>query len=245
MTTPARPSLAETLASLTLDGPNLAEFWTLALAPSKARGMVKRIVTDERTVRIDELLDDGKGPRCGGVGPVRWTVDDAAQAFERLTNDGVIPQAWTDDPTRLFWHGVHQPRPRTIADLVAWSSLGVAAILRAEELARDVVTRLARWGVGRRERRVVWRVAAAAVAHPEGWPSRDVRHVVTYGRYEAEHKLAMREGDPFAPEVAYVRAWPDTAPPCPYAPLLDLLRTGFALGAITDRALVLVVPPLA
>ena len=91
----------------------------------------------------------------------------------------------------------------------------------------------------------MWRVAAAAVAHPEGWPSRDVRHVVTYGRYEAEHKLAMREGDPFAPEVAYVRAWPDTAPPCPYAPLLDLLRTGFALGAITDRALVLVVPPLA
>ena len=64
-------------------------------------------------------------------------------------------------------------------------------------------------------------------------------------RFVAGHKQTLREGDPHATTAALVRVWPKDAPPCPYAPLLDLLRTGVALDAIADRDLVLVVPPVA
>lgn len=207
-------------------------------------------------------------PALARVRAVFDGTDDPADAFERLTTAGVLPLSWTGDPTRAFWcrgcagHGRLIPTPdfaggecswcrgnpslpSRIEDLVAWASLGVLAIERAEEFAREAVARLAPWGVARGPRQVVWRVGEPSARGAIGWPYRDVDRTVGVERFVAGHKQTLREGDPHATTAALVRVWPKDAPPCPYAPLLDLLRTGVALDAIADRDLVLVVPPVA
>jgi hypothetical protein len=190
-------------------------------------------------------------------------IDDPAEALETLCQRGVLPSSFVGDPTRWFFcakcaragwqcdapvacvcEGGGEV-PATLADLVAWASLGAPAIERAEDLAREAVARLAPWGVARGPRQVVWRVGEPSARGAIGWPYRDVDPTVGVERFVAGHKQTLRDGDPHATTAALVRVWPEDAPPCPYAPLLDLLRTGVALDAITDRALVLVVPPLA
>lgn len=201
-------------------------------------------------------------PMLASVRALLDGLDDPAEAFERLTTAGALPPSWTGDKTRAFWwwtgdyptdgldpltlyhSGGMLDTPRTLADLVAWASLGVPAIVRAEDLTREAVARLAPWGVARGPRRVVWRVGAPSARATIGWPYRDVDRTVGVERFVAGHKHTLREGDPHATTAALVRVWPDDAPPCPYAPLLDLLRAGVTLDAITDRDLVLVVPPV-
>lgn len=129
-------------------------------------------------------------PALARVRAVFDGTDDPADAFERLTTAGVLPLSWTGDPTRAFWcrgcagHGRLIPTPdfaggecswcrgnpslpSRIEDLVAWASLGVLAIERAEEFAREAVARLAPWGVARgphRRGRTLRRWAQADVA---------------------------------------------------------------------------------
>jgi hypothetical protein len=113
------------------------------------------------------------------------TITDPATAYEALISRGVLPDEWAGDVRRAFacatcggmghgpgWNGPHacgvcgargtRSHPPTIPILVAWASLGPAAILRAEELARETVRRLRPWDAPQPER-VVWRVSTEKV----------------------------------------------------------------------------------
>jgi hypothetical protein len=63
---------------------------------------------------------------------------DERRGFAAVVSVGSLP--------RTEWHFA---TPQSIADLVAWASLGAPAILRAEELAREVSLRLGSWGVAK------------------------------------------------------------------------------------------------
>lgn len=153
--------------------------------------------------------------------------------------------------------------PATLPDLVAWASLGAATILAAEQLARETAARLRPWGVrppvetattpdgGEVEReapwRIVWKVGAIREAFDVGgWPSSHRVNGVTATHAWADAARAARlMRDPFEWWTAHVESWPTDDPrPCPHEPALALLRMGLALDAITDDALVVVVPPL-
>jgi hypothetical protein len=84
-------------------------------------------------------------PRGMGVdGGVPLTITDPEEAFETLVAHGTLPDVFVGDERRAFAilrsHDPLRddpcPLPVAIRDLVAWASLGPAAILRAEELAR-------------------------------------------------------------------------------------------------------------
>lgn len=166
---------------------------------------------------------------------------DPAEAFETLIARGVLPQSFADDPQRAFVHtdrpddgwgdtrDALTPHPPTIPDLVAWASLGAAAILRAEELARETVRRLRPWGAPQTER-VVWCVRTLSNMEDEGqgtvWHYGEGRDVLTGG--------ITPHGDLF-PSVEAI--WESGLALAPAARGLDL-------PAITAEAVTLVVPPV-
>lgn len=324
---PERHALADVLASLTrTDDVDVREFWRRVLAPPseymsfrdaldpsrrKADGVPRVLeITEEFATIADMPTPAPSFLRRTATQQIRWaattlwTVATPAEAFERLTTDGVLPLAWAGDTSRAFWCPLCKgkrvaysalrvgPKPGdtvlaspdpvpcfccdevpSIADLVAWSSLGVETIQRAEHLARETASRLRPWGVrppvvrvtgdnGRvieREvpRRVVWRVGprrtvTSAIGTtfeaetPDGWPS-----VVNSARdsgttwmwyYDNARRSGIR--DVRAWWIAHAASWPADAPPCPYAPVVELLGMGLALDAITNDALVVVVQPL-
>ena len=143
-------------------------------------------------------------------------ITDPAEALETLCQRGVLPPSFVGDVSRWFFCAkcarvgwqcdapvacVCKGRgevPATLADLVAWASLGAPAIERAEDLAREAVARLAPWGVARGPRQVVWRVGEPSARGAIGWPYRDVDRTVGVERFVAGHKQTLREGDPHA-----------------------------------------------
>ncbi len=143
-------------------------------------------------------------------------ITDPAEALETLCQRGVLPVSFVGNVSRAWWCSVcngrgdgvwrddvacscaagkdrrgcggrHWPQPRTIADLLAWASLGAETIARAEHLARTTAERLRPWGVRppvetattpdghtvphERPWRVVWRVAAEVRTNIGGWPA--------------------------------------------------------------------------
>lgn len=106
----------------------------------------------------------------GWVMPAKIT--DVREAFEALITRGVIPESWAQDERRAFAVVTsagslprterHLDVPGTVPDLVAWASLGRAAITRAEEIAFHGAHLLTL-----RPSRVVWRIEATILAPPD------------------------------------------------------------------------------
>lgn len=111
--------------------------------------------------------------------------------------------------------------PPTIPALVAWASLGPAAILRAEELAREAVRRLRQWGAPQVER-VVWRVGARPIVDHAAW--RSSRAALSHSGVLIGHADHGHSG----PIDAACALWDE----------------GLALDAITADAVPIVVPPI-
>lgn len=125
-------------------------------------------------------------PPCPTCDSNAWTVADPREAMELLHVRGLAP----GDDERRGWllrecsgeepgptctcGGVERSKdtPGTIPDIVAWASLGPAAILRAEELARETVARLRPWGCPQTER-VVWRVGERRSVYGAAWVEGD------------------------------------------------------------------------
>ena len=163
--TPTYPALAPVLAALTRDdtyGADLTEFWQIALAPTASELTQRLVVTDTAVATVLETTRV-PGVRCGGVGPMEWTVTTVEEAWERLVIAGVLPPDSQDATVRMFGRAALQEPwralPERLAAFVAWASLGMDRIQHAEELAREADHRLVPWGRTPARRRIVWHVA--------------------------------------------------------------------------------------
>lgn len=201
--------------------------------------------------------------------------------WEALAAEGIIPFEWVGDGARRF----EAPRelrdaPTSVAMAVALASdtRGVAA---AEQLAWEVVARLAPWSPWRPSR-VQWRVVdpvrwTSAHGHGGG-PWRLPAQCVVVALHRADDPTrgmpasltrSLRRGGPYGANAHrdLDRAWLwgyaasrglrvpalDAAPRAlcdmgfhevadPFAPLLRLWSTGYALQAVTPDAITLVAP---
>lgn len=222
---PLRPALADVLETLT-DQPRghwLARFADPSLrgAPTFVRGAVSMSFAVERF----------RSPARENLTPL--TITDPAEAYEALIARDVLPDEWARDDRRSFvhtnrpddgWgdtHDVLTPHPPTISSLVAWASLGPAAILRAEELARETVERLRSWGAPQPER-VVWRVGPRPTVDHAAW--RGSRAALSHRGVLIGHADHGHSG----PIDAACALWDE----------------GLALDGITDGAVTIVVPPV-
>lgn len=169
-----------------------------------------------------------------------WSVTDPREAMELLQVRGLAP----GDDERRGWlvrecsgeepgptctcGGVERSKdtPGTIPDLIAYASLGPAAILRAEELARETVARLRPWGCPQPER-VVWLVGVLpSTSEPHRiWTAGDNRALLSQQGRERVVLFTV-EGDNEVPQAS------------------DVQRLGLALDSITADAITLVVPPI-
>lgn len=223
-TLPLRPALADVLAVLTDTQP-------LQWSPESYRV----------TSVTSRWVGRRHPPRGMGVdGGVPLAITDPAEAFEALIARGVLPdacdvrRAWACDEcnvtagcARIQGSSFRHPHPSTIPALVAWASLGTAAILRAEELARATVAALRPWGAPQPER-VVWRVGSwmsgGTHAGDVVWSRNSQRGVppveVTRGGISNNFRLGI------------VRS------------AADLWRMGLALDSVTADAVTVVVPPI-
>jgi hypothetical protein len=218
-------------------------------------------------------------PRLALARAVAAGYDDAVAAWEALAASGVIPLAWVGDPGRLFacldCGGIgtiddetfHAPaaHPWSVETAVAFAA-DPAGVLRAEALAREVVARLAPWGVPQ-PARVVWRVGAprdatpAALAPPMDAAWRAWSAVPRAARLARVPQGSLPDGVWGLVDSQFVAAqqWAACAAvdggtvlrgepvrfadlPDPFAPLVALWETGYALDAITAEAVVLVAP---
>lgn len=160
-----------------------AEPLVLLKPPRPHLAAAMRVVFGEPAAKVAEWLrwSGGVAFRFEDGERQDGDVRDAAEAWELLAANGVIPLAWVDDERRLFdWsepcqhprreaaddpcldcggsgrYVVACGRPRTVRDAVALAS-DPAGVALAEALAGEVVKRLASWGAPR-PARVVWRV---------------------------------------------------------------------------------------
>jgi len=137
-------------------------------------------------------------PRCGGV---EW-MREHGDFTDPCHADGLVRRGCTD-------------APRSILDLLAWTSLGADAITRGEQLARESATRLRPWGVRppvetattpdgqevecEKPWRVVWRVADPFVLYanfipPRGFPDLGLRGHRPAREWQAAYDAAAWPG---------------------------------------------------
>lgn len=211
-----RPGLADVLAALTGDE---RDWWDYQL-------FLARTVT----LQSGGVYTDSEGLRnLRRDGAVPWITKDTREALELLQTRGLAPE---DDVRRRFiagpeWRTGAAPDsplamfgvPFTIPDLVAYASLGPAAILRAEELARETVARLRPWGCPQTER-VVWRVGEREPREEIAWESE-------HGTY-----AVSRDGLGLSPQYPTEQS------------AHDLWLAGLCVDSITADAVTLVVPPV-
>ena len=205
-----RPALASALATVT-DRP--VGHWIAELRSPAFRGRWE--IETYYGPRILWRVETDFGRKTTARRSALLTITDPAEALEALIARGVLPPSFAGDALRWFWcdrcngkgsgewrndvaircaagaekrgcGGRHWPNPRTILDLLAWASLGADAITRAEQLARETVTRLRPWGVRppvetattpdgqevecEKPWRVVWKVTAEVRTNITGWP---------------------------------------------------------------------------
>lgn len=172
-----------------------------------------------------------------GTGPWFPVVpSDTREALELLHVRGLAPE---DDERRAFREvlqnqakgalfetlNLDRPWPADIPDLVAYASLSVPTILRAEELARETVARLRPWGCPQTER-VVWRVGKRTEdRNQRAWKGAE-RHLLCTGFVDKR--------------IGPVSMWPDGECKPAHAPW----EMGLQLDSITADAITLVVPPI-
>lgn len=175
-----RPALGDVLAALTDTAPeqwapesyrvtSVTTRWVGRRHPPRGMGVdggVPLVVTDPREA-LEILQTRGIAPedderrffRCACDGKPIVTPARGGQAIPYCVRCG-----YYDEPSAPQRPEYAVPNPQTIPDLVAWASLGTAAILRAEELARDLQRR--RWV---QNERVVWRVRRRLPGDVAAW----------------------------------------------------------------------------
>ena len=137
------------------------------------------------------------------------------------------------------------PYPSTIPSLVSWSCLGMADIMRAEWLAREMCTRLAPWGVPPCEN-VLWLVGRPElpdIITPPRWGTYNIE--LNADEWQKSRFAAEEAGDPWwvCWWVAWIASWPPGDPrKCPHEPMLELIRMGVFADRIDKGVVTLVVP---
>lgn len=243
--TVARPALAQVLATVT-DRP--VGHWIAELRSPAFRGRWE--IERYSGPRLCWHVETDFGRKTTARRSVPLTITDPAEALEAMVTRGVLPQSFAGDASRAWWCAICERRglratdarcaygggtaPSSILDLLAWASLGPAQIEQAEELAREAVRWLASWGVEKRDRRIVWRVAART----------DDLNRFVWG--DDEHRLHADGGVSHAMPHSEGggRSWFVTNPLGWCSPATALWDMGLALDAIDGDALVLVCPPL-
>jgi len=177
------------------------------------------------------------GETCAEVrgfhGGFQWVTTDPREALEILQVRGLAPE---DDVRRAFVEemlnpfpdktcnvlNVNREYPPSLPHLVAWASLGIPAILRAEELARETVRALReyRYRYSQTER-VVWRVGERRPADAAAWRDAGV------GSLSRRGVLVLATGAPTTIKSA-----------------CDLWDSGSCLYSITEDAVTITVPPI-
>ena len=155
--------------------------------------------------------------RCAGSGVVTVGPFDAPERGNCSVEDA--------DVTGGLRRVGHLPEPDTIPELVAYTSLSVPAILRAEELARETVARLRPWGCPQPER-VVWRAGDRGPCDHAMWRG---------AGYNGNVAISRRG-------VLFVHADDGMSGPVP--PACDLWDMGLALDSITADAVTICVAPV-
>jgi hypothetical protein len=92
----------------------------------------------------------------------RDRVVDPCEAFELLASRGVIPDDWVGSSARRFASGARAVAPASLRGVVAMAA-AVDSVLECERLAKELVTRLAPFGV-KSAGAVVWRVDREGVS---------------------------------------------------------------------------------
>jgi len=217
---PLRPALADVLRALTSDLHGTMESALAGDQISLGPKPYFECRTDEVALLAKLGPADRRSTGCKtGIYSSRpWITRDPIEAFETLISRGVLPDSWAGDERRAFVctatmaNGAITPHPTHIPELVAWASLGPAAILRAEELARETVRRLRPWDAPQPER-VVWRVGGRD-EHKLVWSSDGGGHEV----------CSCGRGDPVS------------------SPAAEIYVAGLAIDSITADAVTIVVP---
>ena len=228
-------------------GLDAAEAWeTLATAnviPSEVIGDPQRafacsscdgngMVHSVRRRRLVPCSDCGEAcPMCDGSGEVlRPYSGDDTESCSDCGGDGCAERV----SLGTF------PHPATLHDVVAMASRW-ASVTAAEELAREVRARLPPWALFPPCERVVWRVGKFTDDIARGWPQHASNHDLGPMPWEDTVERHHRRGDRFPWWAAHVETWRD-ARPCPHAPMLELLRSGFGVDAFEATANYLVCP---
>ena len=238
---PLRPALADVLRALTSDLHGTMESALAGDQISLGPKPYFECRTDEVALLAKLGPADRRSTGCKtGIYSSRpWITRDPIEAFETLISRGVLPDSWAGDERRAFVctatmaNGAITPHPTHIPELVAWASLGPAAILRAEELARETVRRLRPWDAPQPER-VVWRVGGRRKADSR-LDVVDRFHVIhTDGSVSTLH-----DADAYQPIAEQEREIMEAT-----GTVRDLWRMGLALDSITADAVTIVVPPI-
>lgn len=181
-------------------------------------------------------------------------IRDSTELWEALATRGVIPESWVDDTRRRLDAGGVHLRVALASD--------VHGVLAAEALAREFVSRMARWGMPQPDV-VSWSLAMDGLAAAQS--KRLLRHVPTavgfrddghpawhynwrifreWARSVGEHwEYACAQGhrvmDAASPD-AYGRLFRDL--PNPMEPLLDLWDGGYAMSIVSETTIGLLCP---
>lgn len=118
----------------------------------------------------------------------------AEETWESLATEGVIPQAWVGDPGRVFGSPERKGASEAPAELAMALALAadVPGVLRAEQLAREVLARIAPWCAWR-PRCVLWRLV-----DPLRWTAPHGAQAGVFQRLAQEAAVALhRAGDPY------------------------------------------------
>lgn len=104
-------------------------------------------------------VDDADSPALLESLPRGYRSRDAAAVWESFAVHGLIPFAWLHGEARAFWDHWREEPSSAPADLKTALTFASDAeqILLVEALAREVVARVAPWGVRTNAPRILWR----------------------------------------------------------------------------------------
>lgn len=190
--------------------------------------------------RCDEALDDARD----------LAAVTGAEAWETLAARERIPMAWVGDDARRF---VVDPDALDVApaspdDALAFAT-DVDGVARAEDLARELLSRMRAFGLPQPPR-VAWRVV-----DPAFWTPRRGWHLTAALPAARASAVGVATPDDASPpwwslarfDVSWADAWSRAPDGLPNAmePLAAIWMLGYALDAVTDDVAVLVAPRLA
>lgn len=193
-----------------------------------------------RPTRRDEALDDARD----------LAATTGAEAWETLAARERVPMAWVGDDTRRFvaLADALDASPASPDDALVFAA-DVDGVARAEDLARELLSRMRVFGLPQPSR-VAWRVV-----DPAFWTPRRGWHLTSALPAAMASAVGVATPDDASPpwwslarfDVSWADAWSRAPDGLPNAmePLAAIWMLGYALDAVTDDVAVLVAPRLA